>query len=88
MTEQLHDIELCPLCKRGLLLRIPENGGRRCESCGHEQHLAEVRCMFCLSLQGYKDGFHEPGLSTHGIGECCREFAEEWMKLPKGGIGS
>lgn len=43
---------------------------------------AEVRCMFCSCLLGHKPGFAAPGLVTHGIGDCCRNWAMDsgWLE--------
>lgn len=41
-------------------------------------YLAQMRCMFCDCLLGYKAGFLDPGLTTHGLGDCCKEFAKSW----------
>lgn len=43
-------------------------------------YLAEVRCMFCSCLLGLKPGFTAPGLVSHGIGDCCQEWAREQMR--------
>jgi len=46
------------------------------------EYLAEVRCMFCGCLWGYKPGFIEPGMETHMIGDCCKDWAREngWIE--------
>jgi hypothetical protein len=41
---------------------------------------AEIRCIFCDCLLGEKEGFHKPDQVTSSVGECCQEFAMEWMK--------
>lgn len=38
---------------------------------------AEMRCMFCGCLLGMKEGFLEPDLVSHGLGECCAEWARD-----------
>lgn len=40
-----------------------------------DSYEAEVRCMFCDCLLGKKGGFTLPDITTHGIGECCKDFA-------------
>lgn len=42
---------------------------------------AEIRCMFCDCLLGHKDGFDCPSMVSHGIGECCAEFAISWHSI-------
>ena len=42
-------------------------------------HVAEIRCMYCLCLLGHKPGFRSPGAVSHGIGECCLELSARWM---------
>jgi len=38
--------------------------------------------MFCNCLLGTKPGFMTPGQITHGIGECCMDFAVNvWSKM-------
>ena len=41
--------------------------------------------MFCGCLTGHKDGFSEPDIVTHGIGECCWDWALGWMKVDSRG---
>jgi hypothetical protein len=36
VTEQIFDIDLCPLCKRGLLLEDADNR-KRCSVCGDQK---------------------------------------------------
>lgn len=36
---------------------------------------AEIRCMYCGALMGYKEGFSHPGQVSHGVGECCKDEA-------------
>lgn len=47
----------------------------------NSSYTAEIRCMFCDCLLGHSEGFTEPGLISHGIGECCKEFAREWWGI-------
>lgn len=46
-------------------------------------YTAEIRCMFCNCRLGHKHGFTEPNQTSHGIGECCTDFAIEWWTIKR-----